>query len=127
MKTVKLLLLLLITAFIACKDHNSITGKYKMDGIGTVDTANGQGNITGYAMLSMMSSGAEFDFGNDGKFTVAAGGKTYASGTYTLSEEGKTVSMTDGTTEEKYEITKSDAGLSLKSVKDGSVLNLKKQ
>jgi len=110
----------------SCDNANSIAGKYKMDGVGTVDTTNNKGNITGFAMLSIMSSGAEFDFTNDGKFTVSAGGKTHASGTYTLTEDGKTLAMSDGTTEEKYEVTKSDAGLSLKSVKDGSVINLKK-
>jgi len=124
---VKTILFGAIVLLIACQGKPSITGKWNMAGVGTVDTTDGQGKLIGYGMLTMMSNGAEFEFTDGGEFTISSQGQHYATGNYTLSPDGKQLSMKSTTAEENYEVLKSsEKELQLKSMKDSSILNLTK-
>jgi hypothetical protein len=129
MKTlIRIFLFSSIAVFASCKNNQqSIVGHYKIDGVGTTDTTKGKNEFTGFAILSMMSNGTEFDFSTDRKFTVSNNGKSYANGTYNLSSDGKDLTLNDGKEELKYEVQRTEQNISLKSVKDASVLNLKKE
>lgn len=122
-------LFLLMIVFISCGNSNSsINGKWKIDGVGSTDSTNKKDNILVYSVMTMLSNGAEFEFTDNGNFNISNHGTTSVSGNYTVSDDGKMLTLKANNTEEIYELSKtSDKKMMLKSNKDASVINLKKE
>ncbi|MFA4851181.1 MAG: lipocalin family protein [Bacteroidales bacterium] len=113
----------------SCSTKNSfVVGKWKIDGVGTMDTASSKNNLLAFGLLSMMSKDVEFEFSENGTFQISNQNKSTVSGTYTISDDSKSLTLKANNTEEGYEIIKNDGKqLQLKSVKDASVINLNKE
>lgn len=121
-------LFILMMLFISCGNSNySINGKWQIDGVGSIDSANTKDNILVYGVMTMLSNGAEFEFTDNGNFNISYQGTTSVSGSYIISADNKTLTLKANNTEETYELTKSnEKSMMLKSKKDASVVNLKK-
>lgn len=128
MKSKHLSLLLLLIILFSCGSNNSfIAGKWTIDGVGSADSSNTKDKFFVYGMLTMISSGSEFNFDKNGKFNLSNQGKEIASGNYSISSNGKTLSLKADSGEYVYEITKSDEKeIMLKSTKDASIIKMKK-
>lgn len=116
----------------SCQDNNtSIVGIWKIEGIGNVDTTSGKDKILVYALLTMKSAGAEWEFTKDGSFKITYQNNTPdtdLTGHYYLDDNGNSVVIKANHEEDKYEIKKnSNTQIQLKSTQTGIIINLTKK
>lgn len=113
----------------SCTNKNSfVVGKWKIDGIGTMDTTLSKNNLLAFGLLSMISKNVEFEFSDNGSFQINNLNKKTISGTYSVSDDNKFLKLQANNTEENYEIAKnSEKQIELKSLKNASVINLNKE
>lgn len=113
----------------SCQNKEAfIIGTWKIEGVGTADTTAAGDKILAYALLTMQSAGAEWEFTKDGSFKIYNQEKNVTTtGMYSISKDEKSITFKVNSKEDNYElIKKGDKQIQIKSLKDSSIINLNK-
>jgi hypothetical protein len=113
----------------SCKNNSSyIYGKWKIESVGSADSSKINESPLFYGVLTMLSNGAIFEFNKNGIFKISNGSKVFTTGDFNISPDNKTLILKVNNSETIYElIEKKEKSILLKSKKDASVIELKKE
>lgn len=122
------LFLILMLLFSCRRNHSFISGKWNVDGTGTVDTTNAQQKLLPFGMLTILSSGYQFNFESSGQYILMNHDKKISQGKYVLSSNNKVLTITtEDNTENVFDIKDfSEVGLILIARSNESIIKLKK-